>query len=385
MGRPGWLAGALPLLLLLLLVLVTPGARAAEGEAAPAPPPAIAAEDQAPGEATAPAGEGAAGEVPWSLDAEAPPADPARSYTMDNNVLPSLGDRQVGEAATRDGERIEWGRWLPFFAQEVIDQGFELPNPYGAGGVFYMQNQDAVVSDLKVSFNGGDEIPIDFLSFGTARVENTVGQMKLDAWVLPFMNVYVTGGYVSGDVEVPIQLDGTALIDAILPPILGCNGPAPPELCGQTFNVTIQPEYQGGNVTLGTVVAVGWRQFFALANFAYTWSWIDIVDTRVEAIYFSPRGGITGDMGNLGSVQAYMGAGFLVTDVRLSGTIPVNIGQPGSPQLETIGFSLRQKNKDRWNFIAGANWDVKRWLSLQAELGFGGSRSNVIATATYRF
>ncbi len=372
-----------------LLLLAGGAAARAADEARPAPAPSpVIVEEQAPrtdaGEVT-PGEGGEEGDVPWSLDAEAPPPDAQRSYDMDIGVLPSLGDREVGEAATRDGERVEWNRWLPFFAQGAIDQGFDLPNPYGAGGVFYMQSQDAVVSDLKVSFNGGDEIPIDFLQFGTARVENVVGQMKLDAWVLPFLNVYVTGGYVSGDVQVPMQLDGTALIDAILPPLLGCSGPAPPALCGETYEVTIKPEYRGGNVTVGTVAAVGWRQFFALANFAYTWSWIDIVDTTVTAIYFSPRAGITGDMGNLGSVQAYMGAGYLATDVTMTGTIPVDVGAPGLPQIETIGFSIQQKNKDRWNFLVGTNWDVKRWLSLQAELGFAGSRSNVIATATYRW
>ena len=49
---------------------------------------------------------------------------------MGSDVLPSLGDRRIGEPAERDGERVEWGHWLPFFAQGVIDWGLDLPNPF---------------------------------------------------------------------------------------------------------------------------------------------------------------------------------------------------------------------------------------------------------------
>ena len=44
----------------------------------------------------------------------------------------SLKDRQLGEPHQEQGERIIYDRALPFLAQEVLDLGFKLPNPYGS-------------------------------------------------------------------------------------------------------------------------------------------------------------------------------------------------------------------------------------------------------------
>ena len=40
---------------------------------------------------------------------------------------------------------------------------------------------------------------------------------------------------------------------------------------------------------------------------------------------------------------------------------------------------------DRFNYLIGFNWDIDRILSIHTEAGFGGSRTNVISTFTYRF
>jgi hypothetical protein len=323
-----------------------------------------------------------------SSASEAPASESERLYNMDTDRLPTLGDRKITREPKSDEERTIWPHMLPFFAQDTIDQGFKLPNPYGAAGIFYMQRQDAIVEDLEVSINGGPSVPLDFISIGTASVTNVIGQMKLDAWLFPFMNVYVTGGYVGGSVEVPLSVKGQDLLEFLGLDALCTGGPAQPAICTRSITQLIKPDYQGGNITAGTVLAVGWRQFFAMTNFSYTWSWIDIVDTTVSAIYFSPRVGLTGDMGGLGSVQAYVGAGFLLTDIRLAGTMTFDTsgsGIPNMPNQTRVDFKLRQKNKDRWNFLVGMNWDLKRWLSVQAEAGFGGSRSNVIISSTYRF
>lgn len=78
-----------------------------------------------------------------------------------------------------------------------------------------------------------------------------------------------------------------------------------------------------------------------------------------------------------------------VTALNISGTVAFDV--PGGGEIPGIGnevvidFVIRQRDKDRWNYLAGFNWEASKAWSFQAELGFGGSRSNAIASVTYRW
>ena len=49
-----------------------------------------------------------------------------------------------------------------------------------------------------------------------------------------------------------------------------------------------------------------------------------------------------------------------------------NSGLSGIGDETTLDFVIRQRNRDRWNYLVGFNWEVGRAWSLQAEIGFGG-------------
>jgi len=52
----------------------------------------------------------------------------------------------------------------------------------------------------------------------------------------------------------------------------------------------------------------------------------------------------------------------------------------------TIDYRIDQQNKDQWNAIVGANWDLSSRWSLQAEYnGFVGSRDLWMGSITWRF
>ena len=109
-------------------------------------------------------------------------------YHTGPDSYPSLENRDLGDPWTVDGERVIWNSALPFFAQDVIDQGFELPNPYGVAFVGYWQKQDLVLEEFSLGIGGGPSQPIDFIDFGTPTAENAAILLKLDAWLFPFMN-----------------------------------------------------------------------------------------------------------------------------------------------------------------------------------------------------
>jgi hypothetical protein len=283
---------------------------------------------------------------------------------------------------TLAGTQPEWTRPLPFLAQQVVDLGYDLPNPFGVAVVPLYIRQDMIISDLEVGVNDGPMKPVDSVQFGTGRVENGSVQLKFDAWIFPFLNAFVSIGKVSGDVEMPLQIDANGLLDGLDPAI--CSGIFRPSICDEQINVVADLNYEGETLTLGINVAGGWEQFFFTLPASYTWSDINLIDSRVEALNISPRIGVTSGATEWGVISTFVGGTYLSADVDVTGSVSVSGLAPGSEPTE-LNFKVNQRNKDEWNYLVGFNWDIDKNWSVHAEGGFGGSRENFIASATYRF
>jgi hypothetical protein len=295
-------------------------------------------------------------------------------------IYPTLEERELGEPnIDDDGERVIWHRKLPFFAQQVVDLGFDLPNPYGVAFVTAHIQQDLILDNLIIGVNGPPNQEIDFVDFGTPNVENTAQQLKLDAWVLPFLNVFSTIGVFDGDAAVPLKIEGADLF-----PALCAITPSAPA-CVRTYSEIAKPKYEGTNISIGINLAMGWDRFFVTLPVTYVWTDVDIIDNTVTALNITPRIGMTGDMGDRGTVAVFMGATYLRAEVDIAGT--VDFVTPGGPDgdMTTLAFSISQRNKDRWNYLLGFNWELNKSWSVTAEAGFGGSRENFIGVVTYRF
>ncbi len=295
-------------------------------------------------------------------------------------LYPTLEDRELGEPhLDEDGERVIWNRRLPFLAQQVVDLGFDLPNPYGVALIPARIRQELVLENLFIGIGGEPDREIEFVDFGRPEVENNTLQLKLDVWLLPFMNVFATVGVVDGDATIPLTIQGTDLF-----PTLCSITPTAPQ-CVRTYSATARPSYEGNNISLGMNLAMGWDRFFVTLPMIYAWTDVDIIDTTVEALHISPRIGMTGDMGDRGTVAVFLGATYLEAEVDVAGS--VTFDTPGGPDGDTttLSFIITQRNKDRWNYLLGFNWDLSKKWSVMAEGGFGGTRENFIAGITYRF
>ena len=305
--------------------------------------------------------------------------DPERDFQT-TRIYPTLENRELGEPnVAEDGERVIWKYKLPFLAQEVVDLGFELPNPYGVALIPARIRQDLTLQNLAIGVNGPADREIDFVDFGTPSVENSALQLKLDAWVFPFLNVFTTVGVFDGDANIPLKFDGVDLF----PNICAATPNAP--LCVRTYSAVAHPSYEGSNVALGMTLAMGWDRFFVAVPLTYAWTDVDLLDTTVTALNITPRIGMTGDMGDRGTVAVFMGATYLRAELDITGQI--DLDTPGGPNgdVTSLSFRISQRNKDRWNYLLGFNWDWNKNWSVMAEAGFGGSRENFFAGATYRF
>lgn len=290
---------------------------------------------------------------------------------------------------SRDPSPVEgpkYERALPFLAQKVIDLGYELPKPFGVSVIPVWVRQDLILQDLAISVDNGPVNNIDFIDYGTPWVDTKTLQVKFDAWIFPFLNAYATVGWLDGNASIPLTIQGKDLADSIDPTI--CSGLLQPDLCVRTLSAEAKPNYYGENVSLGITLATGWKKMFVAIPITYAWTEVNIIDTTVEALNISPRIGVSSDMGTWGAMSTYIGATYLDAEIDITGSVTFdtpNSGVPGLGDTTTVDYKITQKNKDKWNYLIGFNWDITKNWSAQAEAGFGGSRSNLISSATYRF
>ena len=339
----------------------------------------------------APAGAFAAeatAEQGQAVTTEAPKPERSGLPVRGTEMYPTLEDRELGEPyVPPDPEQRVWGRALPFLAQQVMDLGFDLPNPYGAGLVGARIRQELVLDGLEVGFNQKERQPIDWVNFGQPRAEQSALQAKADAWLFPFMNVYAVVGKIDGRANFELGVPGDKLLEffglgALCKPPLG----PPAQICSQTLTTQAQPRYNGENVGVGVNLAMGWSRFFVTLPITYVWSNVNLVDTTIEALNISPRIGVTGDVGEMGMIAAFIGATYLDANIDLTGSFEFDTaGVPGLGDTSSLDFKISQRNKDKWNYVVGANWDVSRKWSVMIEAGVGGSRENLMAGFNYRW
>jgi hypothetical protein len=282
----------------------------------------------------------------------------------------------------------KWDRALPFLAQRVIDLGYDLPKPYGISIIPVVMRQDMILTNLDVSINDGPVSDIDFVNFGTPSSDSQSLQLKLDAWLFPFMNIYGAFGWVEGGADVPVIFKGGDLLEAAGLEGL-CDGSLlQPDFCVRTIAAEVRPLFRGKSFTVGANLATGWKKMFVVLPFSYTWTDLEGKDDNVEAYTISPRIGVNSEIGEWGVMSTYIGATYLDSTNTVVDTFYIDTSDSGVPGLgdtTPLDYKIDQTNKDKWNYLIGFNWNITSTWSAQAEAGFGGSRSNFISSVTYRY
>ena len=296
----------------------------------------------------------------------------------------TLEQREIGSPILdENGERMIWPRALPFFAQEVLDLGFELPKTFGFAVVPNVVQQDLLLKDLKVGINGSELVEMDFVQFGTSRAENSNIQLKADVWLFPFLNLYATYGKMQGSASAPIAIKGKDLIEFLAG---NCDGIISPQLCDKSFSVIAEPEYHGSNISIGFTLAMGWDRFFVALPVTYVITDLNILEDNVKALQVSPRIGISSDAGKWGTMSTFIGVTYLDAELDVAGSLVFDTSEiPGENDTTELDFIINQENADKMNLLIGFNWDVTKSWSFHSEAGFAGSRESFIASATYRF
>jgi hypothetical protein len=247
--------------------------------------------------------------------------------------------------------------------------GHELPLPLGISANVFFMEQDMEAQSIAVDIPPlplptGPLLLPPGLPAESAKLESrvTTTTAKIDAWVLPFLNVYGVAGYVDGETTA----SGFSV------------GGLPPELASLLPN-SFAIAYSGSTYGVGGTLAAGYNQFFASLDANYTESDLDIGDSTIEAFVISPRIGITGDLGGL-SGALYVGAMYQDVDEQQNGTVKFPIAGVSVP----VGYDVISAAKEEWNYLVGANLKASESWNYGIEVGFS-DRTHVMATLNYRF
>ena len=265
--------------------------------------------------------------------------------------------------ASESGQPPRWSSFLPLMKEEATKRGIQLPLPFGAGVVFIgLANRDITVTDVRVGLNGAPPQSVSrFLNLGsTSDVFNA--NLKLDAWLLPFLNVYLIGGYVYNE--------STTRANITIPK----PGPIPGSLNFTTKIKTTLDGFVGGG---GMTLAGGYGDFFLVVDTNYAQTDIGF-DNSFRAVVATIRSGWNGRVDNL-PLQLWLGAGYWETRNTAQGHSDV-------PGVGRIQFEADQGPKYPWIYDIGGSLEIQKEFQLFADVGFdlhGGYL--VVVGPTYRF
>ena len=217
----------------------------------------------------------------------------------------------------------------------------ELPLPYGIGLNGHYQKQDYDLEKLRVNLPMFDPAQ----AAGVAVTNRTTeGNLKLDLWFLPFLNVFAIVGYVDGETEV-----------ALGPPF-------------GDLDIDYDGIVYGGGITL----AAGTEQFFGSLTAVYTESDLDVSTSSVKTWVLTPKAGIRTGFG-----EVWIGAMYQQTEEKHEGSISI-------PTLGTVAYEVELEEENPWNYLAGVHVDLGDRWDLELEGGIG-DRKHVTASLVYRF
>ena len=239
----------------------------------------------------------------------------------------------------------------PLFMKDSMGDS-EFFDPWGVGIDVYTMDQDYALRSLTFELEG-----IDAIDPASIDVNNEMSHVdiKLDAWLTPFLNVFALVGHMQADTLV--DLGGISI-----PGLPVSLGKLPVSYDGTVYGA-------GFNLVYGTD-----RWFTALNN-----TWVDAslsgdFDSSVSSFSSQPRIGLV-----KGNWLAWAGGMYLDTEEIHQGDIQLPF-----PGLPPIPFRVELDTMEKWNYAVGVGYVFSPKAHLSLEVGFG-DRDHTLFNFTGRF
>lgn len=298
-------------------------------------------------------------------------------------------------------------RMLPFWGEQAKAQGYQLPEPFGINFNYMNMHQNIDVQSIEFSnlVLGKIALPSDvfLIEVGKTRQKSKTKMLKLDAWVLPFLNVYGVFGKTNGSSISKISVDGnTAKYPLKIGPNF-LNGLIAKQIHGMYMQGAFQDldfelKFKGKTYGAGFVLAGGYQDIFTLVDTNYTFTRFDILDGQIRALTVSPRIGYsfsvpaiskrTTDARNL---KIWVGSMYQNIQQEFKGSLadlsmpPNLVGLIGTVDKNGQGrFRVKQRLESPWNMLVGSQYEITPYFNLLTEFGFN-KRNSFFVAGEYRF
>jgi len=290
--------------------------------------------------------------------------------------------------------RNRWSNFLPIWGKEAREAGYLLPLPFGISVVGLTQEQPFEVSKIGLEVNGEqsevvNDLIDDTITAKNLRVSDTTYNLRFDAWILPFWNVYGLVGKTKGNAELELDVDlelptlflaaagvgngfGSNRCDSINLPF---QGPAPGNCLLIAEGIPTTLHFNGTVLGYGTTVAGGYGDFFGMFDVNYSEADINIAIEKTQQTVYSAR---LGWNGSIGVYQGQLWFGAMKQDIEQQ----IAVSTPGNK----VAVLIDQHASSPWNYLIGAQWNITEEWAVIAETNFAFSdRQQFMMQIGYRF
>lgn len=326
----------------------------------------------------------------------------------------------------------DWPYVLPIWGQKVTDRNIDLQLPFGLN-VNYVYNQMTLeLTEFSMNFFDGENLD-DIINPETLNFTETVAtsngvNIRADAWILPFWNVYGIYSKNQGSTKVSFQ-------PQVIENNLGPNGNLK-EI--RTLEEAISvPEvlFDATSFGIGSTLVYGWDNYFVNVDGNLTWSSSELLVETVTFFVGSGRIGRRIIFPNNMKLSVYIGAmyrdfvnkqvnsgslGVPEFDEAMSNAIDglsaINDQQialyeslpptPGNVEKleelyarkvrldeagaridnsDTINYSINKELIESWSTQIGFNFELTDHYMFRAEYGYRAGQKFFMAGLQYRF
>ena len=172
----------------------------------------------------------------------------------------------------------DWPHVLPIWGQKVADRNIELQLPLGLNVNYVFNQMSLELTEFSMNFFDGENLD-DIINPETLNFTETVAttngvNVRADAWILPFVNVYGIYAKNQGSTKVSFQ-------PQVVENNLGPNGNL--KEIRTLENPISVPEvlFNTNSFGIGSTLVYGWDDYFVNADGNVTWSTSDLLAETV--------------------------------------------------------------------------------------------------------
>ena len=236
---------------------------------------------------------------------------------------------------------------LPIWGQKVTDRNIQLPLPLGFN-VNYIYNQMSLeLTHFSMNFYDGENLD-DIINAETLNFTETVAiangvNLRTDAWIFPFLNLYGMYSRNKGSTQVSFQ-------PQVIETGLGINGNLV-EITTLEEAIEVDPvSFSTNTYGVGSTAVYGLDNFFISVDGNITWSTSDLLEQTVKFVVGSARVGKRTDIGKGMKFAVYIGAMYrdFIDKENNTGSLGVPEFDEAMAQAVDTFLDINQTRIDFW-------------------------------------